>query len=309
MFADSVVYGSVNDEFCIHGDIKMQESNRSVAVVTGASRGAGRGIALALGESGRIVYVTGRSEKDSDNPLGGSIHETARLVTERGGQGIAVPCDHGDDDQVRELFAQIRDEQGRLDILVNNATYLPDELTQQGPFWDKPLDMWNINNVGLRSHYIAAWYAAPLMIAQRSGLIAFTSAPGARHYAHGPAYGVSKAGTDKMAVDMAHDLRPYNVASVPIWMGMLLTERTRRVLATEKERYGDAADNAETPEFTGRVIDALARDPKIMDRSGQIFIGAELALEYGVRDLDNSQPLSVRDMLCGPVQMAPIVIE
>jgi NAD(P)-dependent dehydrogenase (short-subunit alcohol dehydrogenase family) len=265
-----------------------------IAVVTGASRGAGKGIALALGATGATVYVTGRTAREGDAPLPGTVQATADAVTASGGTGVAVYCDHGDDRQVAALFEQVREEQGGLDILVNNATTLHDALVQTGPFWEKPLELTEIWNVGMRSHYVAAWYAAPLLLARGGGLIANTSSFGGRIYMHGPAYGAGKAAVDKMSHDMAVDFRPYNVAVVSIWMGLLMTERTRRVFDAEPEKYAGLAATTESPEFTGRVIDALARDPALMDRSGKVWIGAELAEEYGITDLDGRQPPSHR---------------
>jgi NAD(P)-dependent dehydrogenase (short-subunit alcohol dehydrogenase family) len=153
-----------------------------VVVVTGASRGAGKGIAIALGATGATVYVTGRSQREGDAPLPGTVHATAEAVTAAGGRGIAVHCDHADDGQVRQLFEQVREEQGRLDILVNNATSLHDALTDTGPFWEKPLELTDIWNVGMRSHYTATWYAAPLLLAAGGGLVVNTSSFGGRIY-------------------------------------------------------------------------------------------------------------------------------
>ena len=265
-----------------------------VVVVTGASRGAGKGIAIALGATGATVYVTGRSQREGDAPLPGTVQSAADAVTEAGGRGIAVQCDHADDAQVEALFEQVRREQGRLDILVNNATALHDALTNSGPFWEKPLALTDLWNVGMRSHYTAAWFGAPLLLAAGAGLIVNTSSFGGRIYMHGPAYGAGKAAVDKMAHDMAVDFRPHNVAVVSIWMGLLLTERTRRVFEAEPEKYAELAATTETPEFTGRIIDSLARDPGLMDRSGKVWIGAELAEAYGLRDIDGSQPPSHR---------------
>src|SRR3984893_18984888 len=200
-----------------------------VAVVTGASRGAGRGIAHALGMHGCTVYVTGRSEKPGDANLPGTIHETAGAVTAAGGRGIAVRMDHGEDEQIQALFDQVRRDQGRLDILVNNACALHDQLTAPGHFWEKPLEIVDMLEVGLRSGYVATYYAAPLMVKRRSGLVIFTSASGAAHYVYGPAYGAHKAGMDKFAADMAVDFQSYNIAVMSVWMGALLTDRLRMV--------------------------------------------------------------------------------
>jgi NAD(P)-dependent dehydrogenase (short-subunit alcohol dehydrogenase family) len=280
-----------------------------VVVVTGASRGAGKGIAVALGATGATVYVTGRTRREGDAPLPGTVQATAEAVTAAGGRGIAVYCDHADDAQVAQLFEQVRREQGRLDILVNNATVLHDALTATGPFWSKPLALADILDVGLRSHYSASWFAAPLLLANSEGLVVNTSSFGGRIYMHGPAYGAGKAGIDKMAHDMAVDFRPHRVAVIALWMGLLATERTRRVFAAEPEKYAGMAATAESPEFSGRVIDALARDPQLMDRSGQVWIGAELALAYGVTDIDGRQPLSPRTFFGDTTRFGDAIVE
>ena len=191
------------------------KANR-VVLVTGASRGIGRGVALALAAPGTTVYITGRTTQAGTAPLPGTIHDAAAEVTRRGGKGVAVACDHSDDAQVAALFAQIKRDSGRLDLLVNNATAIPDALVLPGGFWEKPLAMQAILDVGLRSHYVASWHAAQLMVPQREGLIAMVSSPGARCYLHGPAYGAGKAGIDKMSADMWQDLKKYNVATVSL---------------------------------------------------------------------------------------------
>jgi NAD(P)-dependent dehydrogenase (short-subunit alcohol dehydrogenase family) len=280
-----------------------------VVVVTGASRGAGKGIALALGATGATVYVTGRSREEGDAALPGTVFTTAETINQAGGAGIPVICDHADDMQVQALFEQVRQEQGRLDILVNNATALPDAITEQGPFWDKPLSMTSLFDVGMRSHYVAAWYAAPLLLANGEGLIVNTSSFGGRIYMHGPAYGAGKAAVDKMSHDMAHDFRPHHVAVISLWMGLLLTERTRAVFDDDPERYAGLAATAETPEFSGRIIDALARDPLLMEKSGKVLIGAELAETYGVTDIDGRQPPSHREFFGEATIFGDAVVE
>jgi len=269
-------------------------ADTTVAVVTGASRGAGRGIAIALGSHGCTVYVTGRSERASDSPLAGTIHETAQAVTAAGGKGIAIRVDHADDGQVKRLFDQVRHDAGRLDILVNNACLIRDEMMSPVNFWEKPLGVVDMLDVGLRSSYVASYYAAPLMIAQKRGLVIFTSASGAVHYVFDPAYGAHKAGMDKLAADMAVDFRPYGVASLSIWMGPLLTERLKLLMASEPKKFSPLAETAETPEFTGHIVWALYNDPRLMELSGRTVIGAEMAIHYGVRDSGGRQPPSYR---------------
>jgi NAD(P)-dependent dehydrogenase (short-subunit alcohol dehydrogenase family) len=270
-------------------------TNRTpVAVVTGASRGAGRGIAIALGHHGCTVYVTGRSEKAGDAPLPGTIYETADAVTAAGGKGIAVRVDHAHDAPVKALFERVQLEQGGLDILVNNACLIRDEMMLPVNFWEKPLNVVDTLDVGLRSSYVASYYAAPLMVTQGKGLVIFTSASGAVHYVFGPVYGAHKAGMDKFAADMAVDFRPFGVGAISIWMGALLTERLKQMIEAQPTKYGKLADTAETPEFTGHIIWALYNDPALMELSGQTVIGAEMAVKYGIKDAGGRQPPSYR---------------
>ena len=281
-----------------------------VAVVTGASRGAGKGIAIALGAEGATVYVTGRTVKEGAAPLPGTVAGTADLVTKAGGKGIAVACDHAKDSDVEKLFAQVKKEQnGRLDILVNNATFLHDNLTDKGPFWEKPLGLVDILDVGLRSAYVASWHAAKLMAARKNGLIAFTSSFGSACYMHGPGYGAQKTGVDKFAKDMGVDGKAFNIAAVSIWMGMLKTDRTKRVMDLDPQKYAPFWAIAETPEFTGHIISAIYRDPKRAEKSGKVLIGAEVALEYGIKDAEDKQPPSHRPFLGEPAQAHPAIVE
>ena len=283
----------------------------TVALVTGASRGAGRGIAKALGSHGCTVYVTGRSVQAGDHALSGTVGETAAAVTAAGGNGIAVKCDHCNDNEVAALFQRIRKEQGRLDILVNNACAIHDELNHPSQFWEKPLKLADMIEVGIRSSYVASWMAAPIMVEQGRGLTVFTSASGAAHYSMGPAYGAHKAGVDKMAHDMAVDFRAVeaNVASVSVWMGALKTDRLLAIIASDPAKYGFLKARIETPEFTGHLIWALFTDPELMALSGQTWIGAELGVRYGIRDEGGVQPPSSRDMHgVVPHQPYPLII-
>ncbi|MCF6386232.1 SDR family NAD(P)-dependent oxidoreductase [Mycobacterium sp. MBM] len=272
---------------------------RRVAVVTGASRGAGRGIATALGAHGWSVYVTGRSIVESG---------TADRVAAAGGTGVAVPLDHGDDDAVARLFARVRDEHGGLDLLVNNAAVIHDELTGARPFWEKPVGLGDVLDVGLRSGYVASWHAAPLLTARPRGLIVFTSSPGSVCYMHGPAYGAQKAGIDKMAADMAVDFGGTAVSCVSIWMGILLTDRLRAAFAGNPDALAATAAHAETPEFTGHVIDALFADPELAQLSGRTLIAAEVATRYGLTDDGGRRPPSHREMLGSPREPSTVII-
>jgi NAD(P)-dependent dehydrogenase (short-subunit alcohol dehydrogenase family) len=271
-------------------------SSNRIAVVTGASRGAGAGIARALGAHGYTVYVTGRSETEAKSPLRGTIGETAEQVTALGGNGIAVRVDHADDEQVKALFEQVRRDHGKIDVLVNNAAIIRDEMMGRTKFWEEPLNVIDTLEVGLRSSYVATVFAAPLMLPQHKGLVVFTSASGAVHYAFGPAYGVPKAGIDKMATDMAVDFKDTGIAAVSIWMGSLLTQRVRDIVASNPAKLGHILDTAETPELTGHVISRLYEDPELAELSGQTLIGAELAVKYGIRDEGGRQPPSCREL-------------
>jgi NAD(P)-dependent dehydrogenase (short-subunit alcohol dehydrogenase family) len=286
----------------------MAAVTERVVLVTGASRGIGRGTAVALAAPGTTVYVTGRTTRPGSAALPGTIHETAAEIERRGGHGVAVACDHRDDGQVAELFERIAREAGRLDVLVNNATSIPDELVLPGGFWEKPLAMQAILDTGFRSHYVAAWYAARLMVPRRAGLIVMISSPGARCYMHGPAYGAGKAGTDKMAADMAVDLRKHQVAALSLWAPLTLTERSQAAMREHPGEYDAFMANAVHPEFMGRLVDALARDTQLLERSGRTWYAAELASELNVRDLDGRQPPSDRAMLGEPAQVSGAVI-
>ncbi|AJK79833.1 SDR family NAD(P)-dependent oxidoreductase [Mycobacterium avium] len=263
---------------------------RRVAVVTGASRGAGRGISAALADRGWRVYATSRTIGDTPSGV------------------VPVRVDHRDDAAVSDLFDRVRRESGRLDLLVNNAATISDNLVSSKPFWEKPLDLADVLDVGLRSSYVASWYAAPLLVAGGRGLIAFTSSPGSVCYMHGPAYGAQKAGVDKMAADMAVDFRGTGVATVSIWMGILLTEKLRAAFGADPAALAATAEHAETPEFTGYVIDALFDDPGLAELSGQTLIGAELAQRYGITDEGGRRPPSHRDMLGSPRTPSSVVV-
>jgi len=280
----------------------MGSLSGKVAVVTGASRGVGRGIALALAEQGATVYVTGRTVTPGSHSLPGTVGETALECDSRGGKGIAVQVDHAIDEQVATLFDQVRREQGRLDILVNNAIAIPAELTQPNPFWEKPLSNWQLIDVGLRSNFVAAWHAAQIMTPQKSGLIVALSGYVGVTYTYGVVFGVCKTGTDRMARDMAIELKPHNVASLSLWQGFTYTERARenlRTVAAMASQLNSAAGSS--VEFPGRVIVALANDPNLMKRTGGTFINAELAQEYGLTDVDGRVIPSLREQRGSPI--------
>ena len=269
-----------------------------VCVVTGASRGVGRGVALALGAAGATVYVTGRSVKEGDSPLPGTVGKTAADVTAAGGNGIAVACDHGDDAQVAALFERVRREHGRLDILVNCAIAIPDPLTEVGPFWKKSLAMTSLLDVGLRSNYVACHEAADLLIAAR-GLVINISSAGSRCYMHGPAYGAGKAGTDKMTHDMAHDFKPLGVTAIGLWPGVVRTERLQALQKADPNMYQSVAGISESQILQGQVLAAFYADSQRHSETGKAFYTADLANRYGILDDNGKAPTSPAAMF-GP---------
>lgn len=286
---------------------------RTVAIVTGASRGAGKGIAIALGSHGCVVYVTGRSENEGDAEVPGTIHATAREITEAGGTGIAVKCDHSDDAQVKALIDRVVAEQGRIDILVNNACWQGNVMNAPGQFWEKSLEVATMIEVGARSGFVASWYAAPHMVKQDKGLIVFTSSPGSMHYCMGPTYGAHKAAVDKMAFDMGVDFADagVNVAAVSIWMGSLTTERLLGMMEAMPELRKNLEGTLESAGYTGHVAWAMYNDAEMFARfNGKTVIGAEVGKEYGIADVDGSFPPSVRDGTgASPPQYVPYKVK
>jgi NAD(P)-dependent dehydrogenase (short-subunit alcohol dehydrogenase family) len=263
-----------------------------VAVVTGASRGVGKGVALALGSHGWTVYVTSRGDGGPSDQL----QEVAEEISERGGTGVAVACDHADDEQITSVFERVDAEQGRIDLLVNNVWTGPN--FDRKRFWERPLSDWDsLIGIGLRAHFVASVEAVKRMVERDAGLVVNISSFGTRSHLHSVLYGVSKAGLDKMAADMAVELAETNVSVLSLWLGLVQTERV--LSAPGGTIAGFPVSEAETPEFEGRVIAALAADPDIGKRSGQTLISAEVAPEYGVAELDGRQPFSHRPFFGG----------
>jgi NAD(P)-dependent dehydrogenase (short-subunit alcohol dehydrogenase family) len=258
-----------------------------VAVVAGASRGIGRGIAVEAALAGATVYVTARTTTSRHDAPVTTVDEIAEL----GGTASAIQCDYTDDATVAAVFEQIAGEQGRIDLLVNTVF----DASQFGAtigskFWELPLSIWHdVVDVGTRSAYVASFYAAPLLLAAGSGVIVNVSARGASRYRYNVAYGAGKAALDKMTADMAQDLRDHDVAVVSIWPNVTRTENLEAGAAAAPEQvksaYGDL-DLLETPRYSGRAVVALAADPAIMDRSGKKFWVAELGADYGFTDVN-----------------------
>jgi NAD(P)-dependent dehydrogenase (short-subunit alcohol dehydrogenase family) len=262
----------------------MKRMAGKVALVTGASRGCGKGIALVLGEEGATVYLTGRSVRGQPTTLGraGTIDDTAAEVAARGGTAIPVRCDHTDDEQVRAVFERIGSEQGRLDLLVNNAwsgyEISPDPSLA---FWQIEWRHWDLMfSGGLRATAFASRLAAPMMIEAAKGLIVNITWVLDRPHGHA-FYEVVKNGTNKLTEQLADDLRPYGVACVAVSPGWMRLERMN-LSADEKSM-------TESAEFPGRAVVALATDDDVLSRSGRVFTTPGLAREYGFTDLDGTQ--------------------
>jgi len=268
----------------------MNKSLSKVAVVTGASRGAGRGIALALAEVGATVYVTGRSvrgEATTEN-LPGTIDETAETVTARGGAGIAVRCDHTVDSDVERLFARVQHEQGRLDLLVNNAWggYEQHDYRKfTAPFYEQPLRHWDgMFTAGVRAALVASRFAASLMLPQRHGLIVNITAWDRDKYLVNVFYDVAKGAINRMTYGIARDLRQHNIAAVALAPGFIRTERV--AAAFEAAGNKDYLNFTESPQYVGRAVVALASDQKVLAKSGKVLAVGDLAEEYGFADVD-----------------------
>ena len=261
-----------------------------VVVVTGGSRGVGKGIALALGEAGATVYVTGRSDAaGTTEGLPGTVRDTADAVTQRGGQGVPVRCDHAADAEVEALFARVEQEQGRLDVLVNNAWggYEQFDWSRFGaPFWEQPMRLWSgMFESGVRAHLAATRLAVPLMLPRRGGLIVHTTAWDRDKYLGNLFYDVAKAAVNRMAFGMARELQPHHVAVVALAPGFVGTERVRAAFAGA----GRTPGNLESPEYIGRAVVALAADENVMAKSGRVLTVGHLAAEYGFTDVDGRQ--------------------
>lgn len=274
------------------------DSTPRVALVTGGSRGVGRGVATALAVAGWTVYVTGRSAQR----LQGTIDAAA--AANATGSIIPVECDHADDEHVAAVFARINSEQGRLDLLVNNVWTNPKNfLGFASTFWERPVSDWeSLIGIGLRAHYVASVEAARIMVPQGSGQIVHISSFGSRAPFHTVLYGMSKTALDKMASDMAHDLRDTGVRCNSLWLGLI---RTELLLSFGMDDFnGFPLDRAEDPEFVGRVIDALTADPDVPN--GATIITAEYGREHNIVNNDGQTPLSHRGAFGGGPLFPPV---
>ncbi|MFB9364412.1 SDR family oxidoreductase [Actinoplanes nipponensis] len=271
----------------------------TVALVAGATRGAGRGIAVELGAGGARVYVTGRSSRtgrsDMDRPE--TIEETAELVTAAGGHGIAVRCDHSDVRQVAALLRRVDDEQGRLDVLVNDI-WGGDPLTEWGtPFWQLDLaafrTMWER---AVLTHLITSQHAVPLMMRHRTGLIIEVTDGLGREYRGNLAYDLTKTAVNRLALAQAEELREHGITALAVTPGFLRSEAMLDQFGVTEDNWRDGGARdphflaSETPRYIGRAISALAADPHITERAGQVLTSWDLAEHYGLYDVDGRQP-------------------
>jgi dehydrogenase/reductase SDR family member 1 len=262
----------------------MEALNGRVAIVTGATRGVGRGVARELAQQGARVFVTGRSTPEQ-------ARDDERIAL--------IRCDHAVDADVDAAFERIVRDAGRIDILVNNVWGGYERMTENGaftwtkPFWEQPLWRWDaMFGPGVRAHYRASQLAAPTMIAQRRGLIVNISFWAAQKHIGNVAYGVSKAATDKLTADMALELRAYGVAAVSLYPGLVRTEKVM-----EAAQWLDLS-NSESPDFVGRAVAALAADPDVHRHTGKVLVAAQLARDYGFTDVDGKcpRPLTLADV-------------
>ncbi len=270
-----------------------------VAVVAGATRGAGRGIACMLGEAGATVYCTGRSVEGrpatANRPE--SIEQTARMVNQYGGQGIAVAVDHLMEEQVQALFEKVQTEQGRLDLLVNDI-WGGDELSEWGkPFWEQSLEMGLLmQKRALHTHIITAHYAAPLLVRQGHGLIIEITDGESANYRGNFFYDLAKSSVIRMALAMAEDLKPHGVVALAVTPGFLRSEAVLEILGVTEANWSEGTQRdphfiaSETPHFVGRAVAALAADPAIAAKTGGVYSSWKLAHEYGFKDIDGRQP-------------------
>lgn len=268
-----------------------------VAVVTGATRGIGRGCALELARAGATVYGTGRTRREGDAELPGSLDSLESEGAPLAGAVHGVVCDHRDNAAVAALFDRVEREQGRLDVLVNNAFLLPDDIEPDRPFWETPIGWWDVMiDVGTRSAYVATHHAARRMVDRGAGLVVNVSSAGARALHLHVAYSAGKSALDRITRDAATQLAPHGVSVVSIWPYFVRTERLMQIEAQGEGDWDHDIDGAESQGFVGRTIVALASADDLAARSGGCFTSAELALAYGVRDANGRLPSGPRSV-------------
>lgn len=270
-----------------------KELENKIALVTGASRGIGKGIAIALAKNGATVYITGRTESENHKTtkLYGSIYETENVIISQGGKCKAIRCDHTKDGEVINVFEQILKTHSRIDILVNSVwggyEYFNDgtEFWLEKGFWESPISRWDkMFSSGVRAAYFASSQAARIMVKQKSGIIFNLSFWAAQRNDKGVAYCTSKAATDKMTESMAYELHKYGIPVICLYPGIVRTEAVLK----NKEHFD--LSNSESPEFIGKVISKISSDEKAIEKTGKILVVAKEAIDYGIKDIDGKQP-------------------
>ena len=292
----------------------MSASSERIILVTGASRGVGKGIAEGIAREGDTIICAARSVpkdtkiKQFGFEISSSIEETCNQLQKMNIKAIPYAIDLNSHFEIKELAAFIESKFGKLDILVHAACQIHDDLVEPKPFWEKSTDLWSVIDVGMRSNYLLSHSLAPLMIKHRSGLVVHISSHGARCYMHGPIYGAQKAGLDKMAFDMAYDLKDHGVTAVSIWSGIVKDEKTQKVSERHGEQSAQFLQGAASQSYAGNVINAFYTDKRRHDSTGETLIMAELGKKYGITNEDGSEVKSDREMLGGPVKFEEAVV-
>jgi len=292
----------------------MTKENKRVILVTGASRGVGKGIAEGLAQPNDIIICAARSLKQGTTvqqfgfAINSSLEDTVKNINKTGAQGVPYSIDLNNSDEILNLAKFIADEYGQLDLLVHAACQIHDDLVTSKPYWEKSLDLWSVMDVGMKSNYFLSHALTPLMIESKGKLILQISSHGAMCYMHGPIYGAQKAAIDKMAFDMAHDLKPFNVCSLSLWSGIVKDEKTQKVSEQHGEQYAKFLKGAASQEYAGMVINNIYKDPLIMSMTGKTLIAAEIGDHYGVKDINSNSPKSDRETLGGPREYSDTVI-
>ena len=292
----------------------MTKENKRVILVTGASRGVGKGIAEGLAQPNDIIICAARSLKQGTTvqqfgfAINSSLEDTVKNINKTGAQGVPYSIDLNNSDEILNLAKFIADEYGQLDLLVHAACQIHDDLITSKPYWEKSLDLWSVMDVGMKSNYFLSHALTPLMIESKGKLILQISSHGAMCYMHGPIYGAQKAAIDKMAFDMAHDLKPFNVCSLSLWSGIVKDEKTQKVSEQHGEQYAEFLKGAASQEYAGMVINNIYKDPVIMSMTGKTLIAAEIGDHYGVKDINSNSPKSDRETLGGPREYSDTVI-
>ena len=292
----------------------MTNQNKRVILVTGASRGVGKGIAEGIARPGDFIICAARSQSKGSTvrqfgfEIQSSLDSTVEKIEERGAKGIAYCIDLNNQDEILKLAGYIKKEFGQLDLLIHSACQIHDDLVEPKPYWEKSVDLWSIMDVGLKSNYLLSHALTPLMIESKGKLILQISSHGAMCYMHGPIYGAQKAGIDKMAFDMAYDLKPFDICSLSLWSGIVKDEKTQKVSEMHGEQYAEFLKGAASQEYAGLVINGLYDDTKLMSISGKTLLAAEIGDQYGIQDIDDCTPKSDRDTLGGPRDFSEAVV-